>query len=92
MLGVAGQQREGMGKQRQDGAEAALCARRAPRKVDDERSARYAADAAAKSRKGCLLSTAQADLFSDAWNKAITDRECGFGSQVTLCQACAPCG
>jgi hypothetical protein len=73
MLSAAGEQVESVWQQRQDGMEAALCAGRAARQVDDERAASDAAEAAAKSRKLCLFSAAKADLLSDAGDKAIAD-------------------
>jgi len=91
MLCVAGQQVQGVRQQRQDGAEAVLSARRAPGKVDDERTSCDAADAAAEGCKGRLLNASKANLFSDAGNEAIAHFQCRFRSHVAFRQAGAAC-
>ena len=80
-----------MGQQGQDDVQAALSAHRATGKVDDEGVASDAADAAAEGSKGRLLDAAKANLFGDAGNEAITDRERGFGNRVALRQTGAAC-
>jgi len=91
MLCAAGQQVQCVRQQRQDGTEAVLSARRAPGKVDDERTPCDAADAAAEGCKGRLFNASKANLFSDTRNEAIAHFQSRFRSHVAFRQAGATC-
>jgi hypothetical protein len=92
MLGLSGQQFEGMGKQVQNRVQAVLCARGASGKVDDQRTAGDAADASGKRCKRCLIEAAKADLLGNPGDEAVTGIECGFRGYVSGCEACAASG
>ena len=91
MLGVAGQQVEGVRQEALDGAQTALGARRAAGEVDDESSPCDAAHAAAKGRKWRFLRTAEADLFGDTRNEPVAYCKSRFGSHVAFRNAGAAC-
>ena len=91
MLGVAGQQVEGVREKAQDGAQTTLSTRRAAWKVDDQRSPSDAAHAAAKGCKRRFLHAAETNLFGDTRNEAFTYRESRFGSHVAFRNSGAAC-
>src|SRR5215467_8084351 len=91
MLGVAGQQVEGVRQEALDGAQTALGARRAAGEVDDESSPCDATHAPAKGCKRCFLRPAESDLLGDTGNEPVTYCKSRLWGHVTLRNAGAAC-
>jgi hypothetical protein len=91
MLGVAGEQVESVGQQRQDGKQPVLGPCRAPGEVDDERTASDAANSTPEGCKWRLLNAAKPNLLGDTGNETVADLECGFRSHVAFREASATC-
>ena len=69
MFGATGEQIEGVGKQREDGAQGALGAAWIAGKVENKGVTQSDADSATESRKGRLAKTVLANEFGDAWDE-----------------------
>ena len=82
VFGVAGEQVEGVAKERQHGLERGDGTARAAGKVQDEGLAEGSADGAAEGCVGGFGETGGAHAFGDAIEQAIADGAGSFGSDI----------
>lgn len=92
MLGAPGEKIEGVGKQREDGAQRGFGTLGAAGEVENQGVSGGDADAAAEGGKGSLVGAVLANELGKARNKPGGDREGGFGRDVAQSQAGAPGG
>jgi hypothetical protein len=86
MLGVAGEEIQGVGEEREDGAERAFGSARAAGEVEEEGVAGGMGDDAAEASAECgvggVVGAGLADEFGEAGDEAVADGERGFGGDV----------
>ena len=82
MVGVAGEEVEGVGEKMEDGAEGGFGSAGAAGEIEDEGVAGDAADAAAEGGEGGVLGALLADELGEAGDEAGADGEGGLGCDV----------
>jgi len=92
MLGVPGEEVEGVGKQRKDGAQRAFGTVGIAGQVENKGVSGDRADAAAEGGERCLAGAVLANQLGEAGDKPRGNGERGFGRDVARSQARAPGG